>query len=299
MDSSEYDEYEAIVRVRKGARFVRSSRTAGAHRGMTRDPDTHQVGQAELFLKEDEPHPVGAEPQDRLDSDRRESQARAQERREFQELVAEILVPVVVELTKKAAPHVRKWWSEQALPAVRAKWSEQTLPSVRAKWSSVSRSRGSDRRAEAARDLQGPQDVQDVQAVVALAGEQRTTMSGTEAQDRIVAAVLARAFSDEQLRLLRNARVVDEEQDGPVEVESTAGLTPQRLGECVASMLEANPSLLDGDALAELGKLVANLRADGDRVPRTVEGGASGPRGLAPDGRRIPGHEGSCGSRPS
>ncbi|NGO75530.1 hypothetical protein G6045_07535 [Streptomyces sp. YC504] len=296
MDSSEYDEYEAIVRVRKGARFVRSSRTAGAHRGMTRDPDTHQVGQAELFLKENESQPVGAEPQDRLDSDRQESQARDQERRELQELVAEILVPIVLELTKKAAPHVRKWWAEQAFPAMRAKWSERTLPSVQAKWSSVSRSRRSDRRAEPTRD---PQDPQDSRAIVPLSGEQRTTMSGTEAQERIVAAVLARAFSDEQLRLLRNARVVDEEQDSPVELGSTAGLTPQRLGEYVASMLEANPSLLDGDALAELGKFVANLHAEGNRVPRTVEGGACGPSGLAPDGRRIPGHEGSCGSRPS
>lgn len=77
MDSSEYDEYEAIVRVRKGARFARSRKTECAHRGMTRDPDTNQVGQAEIFLKENEPDPVAAYPQGLLDSDRHESEARA------------------------------------------------------------------------------------------------------------------------------------------------------------------------------------------------------------------------------
>lgn len=123
MDSSDYDEYEAIVRVPRGARFTRSRKTAGAHRGMTRDPDTNQVGQAEIFLKENEPDPVAAYPQGWLDSDPHESEARAQERRENAEFLAEVLVHIGRTLAEKAAPHVRKWWYEQAFPVARAESS--------------------------------------------------------------------------------------------------------------------------------------------------------------------------------
>ncbi|MFJ7270346.1 hypothetical protein ACIQV3_27555 [Streptomyces sp. NPDC099050] len=274
MDSSEYDEYEAVVRVRKGARFVRSRKTTGAHRGMTRDPDSHEVGQAEIFLKEaeeeeNEPDPVEDYPQDRLDSDPQESQARAQERREEAEFLAEVLVQIGLRLAEKAAPHVRKWWFDQALPAVKAKWNDpartslktkwndRALPSVKAKWSSVARSRTSERRAEA---------VEDPQEIVTAEGDERTTMSGADARKRIAAAVTARLFSDGQLRLVRKARIVEEAEDGPVELDAD-DLTPQRIGEYVALMLEANPSLLGEDTLAELGQLIANIRADGGRVP--------------------------------
>lgn len=233
MDSSEYDEYPAIVRVRKGARFTQSRKTEGAHRGMTRDSDTNQVSQAEIFLKNNEPDPVAAYPQGRLDSDRHESDARAQERREAAEFFAEVLVQFGLGLAEKAAPRVRKWWHEQALPVVKAKWNDQALPSVKAKWSSVARSRTSDCRAEAAAGLQ---------EVVTVSGDQRTTMSGAEAWKRLAEAVMARIYSDEQLRLVRNARVVDEEgEDGPVELAATDDLTPQRIGEYLALMLEANP----------------------------------------------------------
>lgn len=259
MDSSEYDEYEATIRVRKGARLARSRKSANAHRGMTRDPDTNQVGQAEIFLKEEnEPNPVALYPQGCLDSDLHESEARAQERRENAELLIEALVQIGVRLTEKAAPHVGKWWYEQALPVLKAKWNDQALPSVKAKWSSVARSRTSDRGAEAAEDLQ---------EVITASGDQRTTMSGAEARKRFAAAVMARIYSDGQLRLVRNARIVDEGEDGPVELGATDDLTPQRIGEYVALMLEANPSLLGEDTLAELGKLVTIIRAAGGYIP--------------------------------
>ncbi|GGV19313.1 hypothetical protein GCM10010182_46320 [Actinomadura cremea] len=260
MDSSEYDEYEAIVRVRKGARFARSRKTAGAHRGMTRDPDTNQVRQAEIFLKkENEPDPVSAYPRGWLDSDLHESEARAQERRESADFLAEVLIQVA----EKAAPRVKKWLCERALPAGRAKWNDQMLPSVKAKWSSVARSRTSDRRAEGAEDLQ---------EVVTASGDQRTTMSDAEARKRVAAAVMARMYSDGQLRLVRNARIVDEGED-PVELGATDELTPQRIGEYVALMLEANPSLLGEDTLAELGQFVAKIRAHGGYVPIPRAGG--------------------------
>ncbi|MFI8079772.1 hypothetical protein ACIF6L_03060 [Kitasatospora sp. NPDC086009] len=259
MDSNEYEEYEAIVRVRKGSRFVRSRKTEGAHRGMTRDPDTNQVGQAEIFLKEEtEPDPVTKYPQDWLDTDPYESEARERERREAAEFLAEVIFQIGLRVAEKAAPHLKKWWYEQALPVVKAKWNDQAVPSMKEKWSSVARSRKSERRAGAAED---PQEV------ATTSGDQQTTMSGSEARKRLASALLARIYSDRQLRLLRSTRIVDEGEDGPVELEATDDLTPQRIGEIVTLMLEANPSLLGEDTLAELGKLVAKIRADGGYVP--------------------------------
>jgi hypothetical protein len=115
-----------------------------------------------------------------------------------------------------------------------------------------------DRRAEATDSLQ---------EVVSVPDDQRTTMSGAEARKRFAAAVIARIYSDGQLRLVRNARVVEEAEDGPVELGAMGDLTPQRIGEHVALLLETDPSLLGGDTLAELGKLVAEIRADGGYVP--------------------------------
>lgn len=203
------------------------------------------------------PVPVAADPQDWRDSDRYESEARAQERRDA-EFLAEVLVQIGLGLAEKAAPHVGKGWNEHALPAVKAKWNDQALPYVMAKWSNVPRSRTSDRRTEV---------TEEPREVVTAAGDQRTTMTGAEARKRFAAAVMARVYGEGQLRLLRNARVVDEGEDGPVEPAATDDLTPQRIGEYVALMLEADPSLLGEDTLAALGRLVARVRADGGHVP--------------------------------
>ncbi|WP_200829727.1 hypothetical protein [Cellulomonas algicola] len=78
-------------------------------------------------------------------------------------------------------------------------------------------------------------------------------MSSAEARERFVAALLAKAFSDEQMRLLRSVTIEDD--DGEVALGDLLETpTPQQIGETVRLMLE-NPSLLDGDSLAALGDL--------------------------------------------
>ncbi len=257
MDGNEYDEFTAKVRVPKGARLARSRKTEGAYRGIT-DPGTDQMGQAEIFLMEkNEPDPVATYPRGWPESDLYESEARAQERRENAEFFADVLVQVGLKLVEKAAPHVRKWWFEQALPAVKSKWKDQKILTVQATWSSVIRHRPSDCRSGAEGDLQ--------EAVI-LPGNQGTTMSSAEARKRIEAAVVARLYSDGQLRLVRDARVVEEGEHGLVDLGATSDLTLQCIGEQTALMLEAYHSLLGRDALAELGKLIAGIRANGDAV---------------------------------
>jgi hypothetical protein len=140
---------------------------------------------------------------------------------------------------------------------MRTKWDEQALPSVKAKWTSA-RSRTGDRGAEVA---------EDPQAAVTVSDDQRGTLSGAAAREWFAAAALARICSDGQLRLVRNARVVDEREDSPVKVGTTVDIMPQRIGKLVTLMLEADPSLLCEDFLAEPGTLVASMRADGGHGP--------------------------------
>ncbi|MFF7647088.1 hypothetical protein [Streptomyces canus] len=66
---------------------------------------------------------------------------------------------------------------------------------------------------------------------------------------------------------------MNEGTDDPVELGAPDDLTPQRIGEYVALVLKANPSLSGEDVLAELGKLVANIRTDGGCVPVPRGGG--------------------------
>lgn len=60
---------------------------------------------------------------------------------------------------------------------------------------------------------------------------------------------------------------MDEADHGQVELTETNELTPQRIGEYVALMVEAAPSLLGEETLAELRKFVETIRADGGYVP--------------------------------
>jgi hypothetical protein len=96
--------------------------------------------------------------------------------------------------------------------------------------------------------------------------EFQASMSSAEARDRLVAAMLAQRFIEEQLSLLRNARIEDD--DGSVELASSMeNVTPQQVGEHIKLMLEANPSLLGEDLLADLGKTLGRSQASTDPVP--------------------------------
>lgn len=80
--------------------------------------------------------------------------------------------------------------------------------------------------------------------VTAAHREHTVSMSSTEWQQRLRAMLLARAFSEEQLRLLSHARIEDA---SPALLElqrALAALTPHEFSHRINLMLEANPSAL-------------------------------------------------------
>ena len=182
--------------------------------------------------------------------ERRREREREREREEYAELVAK----VVVLLFAVATPHAKRLWHEKARPAIEAR-----------------RARKAERKARKAarKALKAPAKYPIVLEAVAVDSGQelavaeevyRTDMSSAEAQARYLAALAARAFSDEQIKLVSNANIVDGEALGELQ-RTLAELPPQQV-KGIIEAVEANPSVLTGDLLTELGKLLELDRAE-------------------------------------
>ena len=88
--------------------------------------------------------------------------------------------------------------------------------------------------------------------LAAVPTENRARMSSAEAQQRLVAALTAqamsekaKAFSDEQMRMLLGA-VIEDADDVRAVIGAVEQLTPQELENAVSRMLEANPGFVQG-----------------------------------------------------
>lgn len=88
--------------------------------------------------------------------------------------------------------------------------------------------------------------------LAAVPAEDRARMSSAEAQQRLVAALTAqaisekaKAFSDEQMRMLLGA-VIEDADDVRAVIGAVEQLTPQELENAVGRMLEANPGFVQG-----------------------------------------------------
>jgi hypothetical protein len=256
MASSEYDEYGAVVRFPKGAKLPKSRKTAGAHRGPTRDPDTKKLVHPEFFLngenKEDAPT---ESPPVFVNGNEYAPDSRARERSELAELLGFLVLLGAIKAAEKAAPHLKRWWNDQALPFTKSTWNR------------LARTHKADSQAAPTESttLIGSALAEASQEVISAPGEDQTNMSSAEARERFAAALMAKLFSEEQMRILRNARIEDE--NGPLELSAMETLTPQQVGDSIKLMLETNPSLFDEETLAELGKALARSQADGGYVP--------------------------------
>ncbi|MCX5524709.1 hypothetical protein OG342_17855 [Streptomyces bobili] len=177
-----------------------------------------------------------------------DSNSRSQERLDPEE-VLEALV-TLIKAVEWAAPRIKRWWNNQALPLVR---------SVRTK---VVRSREDDNpnapTASATWVESAPSDAS--QGAMADLEENRASMSSEEAAARLSASIMARLFSDEQVRILRNARI--EGDAGSLKLSEGPNFTPQQIREGVRLALEENRSLLTKETIAELEKSFVRLQVN-------------------------------------
>jgi hypothetical protein len=170
------------------------------------------------------------------------------------------LAETVANVLVAAQPHVARWWKAQALPTMKT-----TTESVRGKLARARRLGRSEAAAEAASSLGSSPE------------ELHPSMTVEEARRRLLAALVARAFSDEQVRLLVRARI--EDADGPVGFKSLLEqFTMQEIQGQVSLMLEAKPELVDeffgffgGDRTHNAASLSLGKRGRGRGKSRSVQ----------------------------
>lgn len=84
--------------------------------------------------------------------------------------------------------------------------------------------------------------------------DKRPVMSSAEAQARLLAAVAARAYSDEQLRMVSGSQIIDVENVATVQ-SALAQVPREHLVELIKYMTR-NPRLLEESSLANLASLI-------------------------------------------
>ncbi|MEV3871608.1 hypothetical protein [Streptomyces sp. NPDC049906] len=195
------------------------------------------------------------------------STSRTKERDEFTEKIREdfydLLAHIIADIAIATAPRVKRWLDDRALPAIKSRWNKTPRRNMPAA------TRGTDIKlatAEAPTVIEATAVDSPQESVVAL-DEHRVRMSSAEARARFLLALAARAFSEEQLRIVSDADIEDD--DGFVELKHAVDeLTPRQAANIVKT-LEVNPLLLDGEALTELVKALRENEKINERLRLT------------------------------
>jgi hypothetical protein len=182
-----------------------------------------------------------------LEEEKRRQALEAEER-------AELIANIVKLLFTTATPYAKRFWNEKVRPTVEAR-----------------RAKKADGRPS--KTKKGAAEPIVVDAVVFNSGQElaeakrmyRQDMTSAEAQARYLAALAARAFSDKQMNLLSNARIV--EGDSLTQLQHTLAELPPPQVEGVIKAVEENPTVLTGDLLDELGILLGFARVAPEPVP--------------------------------
>ncbi|AGN18562.1 hypothetical protein J433_00610 [Corynebacterium glutamicum MT] len=193
-----------------------------------------------------------------------EERRKSKEQQELEDTIAELTTALILNGITKAKPHVQHWWRESFQPFVKRQWSSlrRNEPSVK---SSV---------AVPVEEI-GQESVQESSSAFALQDVERPRMSSAEAQARMLAAIAAQAFSDEQMRLVNSSEIVDEDDVDSVR-EAISKMPPEIVAELVKRMV-TNPSMFEEKALAELASVLArqSTSAELQRNTQTLDEGSS------------------------
>lgn len=177
-----------------------------------------------------------------------EQRRRTREQEELEQAIADLVSHLISRGIAKAMPLAKQWWQETAHPAVvdqRARMFER-------------RSRRKAQKKGAA--IEGTV-VEPSQELSEASEEDHPNMSSAEAQARYLAALAARAYSDEQMRLVTSANIVDGEDLADLK-RSLAELPSNQVKSLLGAMA-TNPSLLDEANLAELASILGRQEPSG------------------------------------
>ncbi|CAM5313161.1 hypothetical protein [Streptomyces avidinii] len=179
----------------------------------------------------------------------RESDPRARGRLDPEEVIEALII--LIKVADSAAPHIKRWWNDQALPLMK---------STRSRFARNRKNAGRDKPTESTVPLVEPVPSMPSREEIDELEKEHVRMSSEEASARLAAALTAKLFSDEQMRILRSARI-DNENDAS-ESSQLGSVLPGQIADHVRLALETNPSLLTEDPLAFLGKILASIQAE-------------------------------------
>jgi hypothetical protein len=181
------------------------------------------------------------------------------EQEAFENAVAELLNRLVDYGIERLTPHAVRFWEDKARPALRSK-----LAKVKAK-TKMKKTNGDESGVALPALADACTDVTSVQ-------EDKVEMTDAEARARYMLALAARAFSDEQMRVLAAANVVDDNSYAELE-RASAELPAHEAATLIAAL--TSPSLLGEDVLAELRRILEDTPAV--REPALIEAQAAVP----------------------
>lgn len=235
----------------EGSDLSLSRKRPGEYSPLTRDEDNNLVGQVVLsdVNEGDDKRESESGPDDVT---REGATADTDEMSDVEAVLGLLAVLGVVVVVQKAGPHVQKWWTDRVVPFLK-----RSQPRLR---------RRSPIRDAAVPAISDPVSDSSTHALVTALEEYRASMSSAEARERLVLALVARLYSDEQLRVLRNARIDDDAARTALRTMETA--TPEELAARLTLMLESNPTWPDDLALAQLRRM---LERSGDCEREFVE----------------------------
>lgn len=177
-----------------------------------------------------------------------EQRRRTREEEELQQAIHALVSHLIDRGIAKAKPLAEQWWRETARPALDAQRVKML-------------ERGSRRKAQKKDPAIEGTVVEPSSDLTAARQEDRYQMSSAEAQARYLAALAARAYSDEQMRLVTSATIVD--GAGIAELKrSLAELPADKIKGLIEAMV-TNPSMLGEDTLAELASILGRRAGSG------------------------------------
>lgn len=170
----------------------------------------------------------------------------------IQEIVRTVVDHLIDRGVEWARPRISEWWQETARPYAAAKRDNLRARRSRGKGQPTISTTG-----EETAELGSP---------LPEARRERPRMSEAEAKARLLAALAARAFGEEQLKLVTDADIVGGSDTAALE-QSLAELPADQLQALVLAMA-TNPMLLSEDSLADLASIIGRS-AHGELLPRT------------------------------
>ncbi|MCH8562027.1 hypothetical protein LTI14_02150 [Nesterenkonia sp. YGD6] len=238
-NEADYEDVEAIIRMRRDARLADSKKTEGWSRGFTPNSSSGGPEHVEIRLKDQgqgESSPP-SDPEFTPFAEHTETpRQKTREQEDLEEALGLLLMLAVLKATEWAKPRIQRLWSEHVIPYFIGK-----------------RERWLERRAQ--RRLR-QQDASEESTTFALAthldptnvvsdalGVYEATMTSTEARQPFIEALVAQHFADVKIRLLAQAHVEDasfpSEMAGAIQM-----LTPTQVEHALNSMLASKPTLV-------------------------------------------------------